>query len=101
MSMSEILRLKKRLRTLLSEDGVLKTLARGCDKLSAYASYPLRKMELRGSSFDFLGRSFEYFCHHYNATWRNERCVEIALAKEKLAEYTGKRILEVGNVTPY
>lgn len=48
--------------------------------------------------FRFGNDEFEYFYHPYNFTWLNERCVEIPLAREVLARYRGKRILEIGNV---
>jgi len=49
-------------------------------------------------TFVFQGREYRYFHHHYNATWKNERAVEIPIVRRVL-EDTGKaRILEVGNV---
>ena len=51
--------------------------------------------------FIFKGKRYRYFRHPYNSTWLNEREVEIALARKKLQEYRGHRILEVGNVTPH
>ena len=49
-------------------------------------------------AFDLGGRRYDYFWHDYNMTWRNERCVEVPLARALLAEFTGARVLEVGNV---
>jgi hypothetical protein len=46
----------------------------------------------------FHDRRYAYFAHPYNATWRNERAVEIPLAREFLARFPGGVGLEVGNV---
>lgn len=48
--------------------------------------------------FIFHGIKYKYFYHLYNFTYRNERCVEIAIAKNKIKENNGKKVLEVGNV---
>lgn len=48
--------------------------------------------------FKFRGNKYPYFRHPHNRTWVNERIVEVALGLSALAEYRGKRILEVGNV---
>lgn len=50
------------------------------------------------ASFRMDEKNYPYFWHGYNMTWRNERCVEVAVAQEVLEEFRGKRILEVGNV---
>ncbi len=44
------------------------------------------------------GKRYPYFCHPYNGAGLNERTVEIAIARELIREYSGRRILEVGNV---
>jgi len=49
-------------------------------------------------SFVLVGRRHNYFWHDYNMTWRNERCVEVAIARAELAAAAGRRVLEVGNV---
>jgi len=49
-------------------------------------------------SFLLDGRRYDYFWHDYNMTWRNERCVEVAIARAELAAASGRRVLEVGNV---
>ena len=48
--------------------------------------------------FTFRGQRFEYFVHPYNATWRNERSLEIPLARHMLEKYAPTDVLEVGNV---
>lgn len=37
----------------------------------------------------------------YNASWSNERAIEIPLAQERIRQAAGKRILEIGNVLAY
>lgn len=44
------------------------------------------------------GKTYHYFYHKYNYTWRNERTVEIAIVWDIIKKYQGKAILEVGNV---
>jgi hypothetical protein len=48
-------------------------------------------------SFKFQGRQYRYFIHPYNATWRNERAVEIPIVWEIVKKNQGKNILELGN----
>lgn len=51
-------------------------------------------------SFVFQGRTYRYFYHRYNTTWKNERAVEIPIIWHIVIENyrRGKKILEVGNV---
>ena len=49
-------------------------------------------------TYAFQGASYRYFNHRSNATWRNERCVEIPIVWKMLEEQQGKEVLEVGNV---
>jgi hypothetical protein len=44
------------------------------------------------------GREYPYEVHAYNATWRNERAVELALAFDMLRAQPARDVLEVGNV---
>jgi len=44
------------------------------------------------------GKTYHYFYHKYNHTWRNERTVEIPIVCDLIKKYQGKAILEVGNV---
>lgn len=56
-----------------------------------------RVVPIRHESFCVAGRSFPYFVHPHNVTWRNERAVEIPLAIDFLSRCSG-RGLEFGNV---
>lgn len=48
--------------------------------------------------FEFRGQSYRYFWHTSNATWRNERAVEIPVVRGAMAGVPAERTLEVGNV---
>jgi hypothetical protein len=74
---------------------------RGADKLWVYASSPLVAARRRAATFECMGETYPYFTHPYNATWRNERAVEIPIALRFLAQNQGQRVLEVGNVLSY
>lgn len=49
-------------------------------------------------TFSALGRTYTYFYHLYNITWKNERAIEIAVAQDFLATHPSTSTLEVGNV---
>ena len=49
-------------------------------------------------TFELGGQRYQYFCHRYNLTWRNERIVEIPVVWQHVQRFAGKRTLEVGNV---
>ena len=53
------------------------------------------------AEFEFEDKSLPLLYHRYNMTWANERAVEVPIAAEFLRRFAGKRVLEVGNVTPY
>ncbi|MBX9852896.1 MAG: DUF268 domain-containing protein [Cytophagaceae bacterium] len=48
--------------------------------------------------FHFNNKTYTYFFHSYNSTWRNERVVEIPIIQEIIKTHQGKNILELGNV---
>jgi len=54
--------------------------------------------QLHRGTFRLDGRDFPYVVHPYNPTWRNERIVELAVARDALERHRGERILEVGHV---
>jgi SAM-dependent methyltransferase len=49
-------------------------------------------------TFSFQGNTFACFYHRYNMTWAGERAIEIPIARSYLEQYSGRNILEVGNV---
>lgn len=68
------------------------------NKLIAY--YGVRLTRTPGK-FDFQGRTYTYFWHCYNSTWRNERAVEIPIVWELVSKADPAAVLEVGNVLSY
>jgi SAM-dependent methyltransferase len=60
--------------------------------------YWIVRLSSRPSTFKFRGKSYRYFWHRYNATWRNERTIEISIARGFLAGIPPDRVLEIGNV---
>jgi hypothetical protein len=49
-------------------------------------------------SFTFNKDSYKYFYHSFNATYCNERMVEIPIIKKIIKNNKNKKILEIGNV---
>lgn len=60
--------------------------------------YDYYKIFKPSGTFAFQGETYNYLCHKYNRTWRNERAVEVPIVWEILRKHHGKKILEVGNV---
>jgi SAM-dependent methyltransferase len=60
--------------------------------------YWLVRLSGRPSAFTCRGKSYRYFWHRYNATWRNERAVEIPIGRSFLAGVPPEKVLEIGNV---
>jgi hypothetical protein len=97
----ELRRVIRRYRSISSERGVAEVVRKGAAKTYVYASYPIHRRLHRSRMFTFQERRYACFVHHYNATWRNERTVEIPLAMDFLKRTTGGDGLEVGNVLSY
>ena len=53
--------------------------------------------------FDASGKTYPYFAHPYNRTWRNERCIELPMILDAIqaANNHGGAILEAGCVLPH
>ncbi|HET7101650.1 MAG TPA: hypothetical protein VFJ52_10905 [Terriglobia bacterium] len=60
--------------------------------------YWLVRLSSWPSTFTFRGESYRHLWHRYNATWRNERAVEIPIARGFLAGIPAEKVLEIGNV---
>jgi len=60
--------------------------------------YWLVRLSSRPSSFTFRGKSYRYFRHRYNETWRNERAVEVPIARGFIEGLPPEKVLEIGNV---
>jgi hypothetical protein len=63
--------------------------------------YWLVRLTGRPSSFTFRGQSYRYFWHRYNSTWRNERAIEIPIARSFLDGVSPDKVLEIGNVVSH
>jgi hypothetical protein len=88
-------RLKWGLR-MMGVSGTLRTvLIRIFDSTLAYYFYKLFHSK---NTFSFCGGNYHYFYHTYNATWRNERSIEISIVQRILEKHSGVAVLEVGNV---
>lgn len=61
-------------------------------------SHLFQRNTLGRQTFRFAGGRYEYFCHPYNTTWRNERAVEVPIALRALHGVDPAETLEVGNV---
>jgi hypothetical protein len=93
----EIRRLRQSLAFHLAERGVGGVASEALDLARSYVTYPFLKGRWEREPLRFQGRSIPYARVSYNRAWRNERSVELALARDFLAQ-TGGRTLEVGNV---
>jgi len=89
--------LQKRAGKSLRKRGFLKSIYVGIKLFTGLYYYKMFK----SGTFRFLGRNLKYFYYPYNATWRNERAIEIPIAISFLRQYRGKKVLEIGNVLSY
>jgi hypothetical protein len=71
--------------------------SRAIRKAAVVAAVPQASLTIGRRSFDSPFGPLRYLVHHYNPTWRNERCIEVPLARAFIAEQGGNG-LEVGNV---
>lgn len=67
-------------------------------KIIAYLLWLYYKLFHSTKQFTFQGKSYHYFYHPYNYTWFGERAVEIPIFWPIVKQYSGKNVLEVGNV---
>lgn len=74
---------------------------KGLDKLIVYLQAPWKRRSFATKSFPFDGQQLQYAAHSYNATWRNERAIEVPVLIDFLQRHKGKKILELGNVARY
>jgi len=71
------------------------------DLIDTFYHYFLTKVYKKfGKSFKFKfnNKTYKYFYHDYNFTWRSERAIEIPIILQEIIKNKNKRILEVGNV---
>jgi len=99
--MAEFSRLVRRYKDLAQSESVGQLMGRAIDKLGVYARTPIKRATFARQTFKYNNKEFNYAAHPYNATWRNERAVEVPIMLDFLTEHHGKRLLEVGNVSTY
>ena len=84
-----------RTKEALGEKNIFKVIFDGIKLAIEYSHYKFLKAK---QTFNLGGTSFQYFYYPYNATWRNERAVEIPIVWALVKKYKNKNILEIGNV---
>lgn len=85
-------------RHVLRAEGFLGLLRRMSDKVfSSAIEYPLCLLTSR-ETFRYDDNDLAYYIDRYNTTWRNERCLELAIVLNLLARTRPKDVLEIGNV---
>ncbi len=87
-----------RARREVNSRGVLGTALFFADLVVEQVRLPLLRRRRASARFSFAGEEIPYFYHYFNQTWRNERCLEIAIARHVLDDGEPGRMLEVGNV---
>ena len=94
----ELRRLADSARFHFGERGVRGVADEVADIGRAYVTYPFARRARSGRTLAIGGREIPYMLHHYNRAWRNERTVELTLAKSYLDETSPGTTLEIGNV---
>lgn len=101
--LSKLSKILARANFLRNENGLVYIISLGTKlmykKLESYFLYYLIYKPFKSSHiFTFNNKTYKYFYHPYNTTWRNERIIEIPIILEILKNYKGANVLEVGNV---
>jgi hypothetical protein len=94
---TELLRSVSTVRESINSDGLVATAGRVAGVAGAQLTAPLIRSRRQGNRLEFRGDLLPYTFSRYNNSFRNERTVEISIAKWFLAKGSG-RLLEVGNV---
>jgi len=90
-------RVAARTKKMLREDGIRATSSFFALQAWEHATLPLLRRRRADERFSFDGAELRYDYSFYGQTWRNERTIEVAIARHFLADAPG-RMLEVGNV---
>ncbi|WP_116708726.1 SAM-dependent methyltransferase [Actinomycetospora cinnamomea] len=94
----EASRVVKRARRMLDEDGAAHTTRFFAGQAWEHATLPLLRRRRADARFPYDGDELPYEYSLYGQTWRNERTIEVAIARHFLAAGELGRMLEVGNV---
>ena len=90
-----------RAKRAYKEEGIYSVISYQIIKLFAWLMHYYYKILKQPSrTFTFKGKTYNYFCHRYSTTWRNERAVEVPIIWKIVtrSKSQGMHILEVGNV---
>jgi hypothetical protein len=85
-------------RESIRKKGVLAAATLVASTAASQLAFPVIAARRRDRRFTFQGEQLPYTLHRYNCTYRNERTVEISIARWFLAAGRTGRMLEVGNV---
>lgn len=91
-------RLLDRAATIWATRGIGAVVRQAWAKAIVVGVCPVLKLLYGGRTFKFHGVALRLWIHPYNCTWRNERCIEIAVAKHFVKGVAGECGVEVGNV---
>ncbi|MDD7922510.1 methyltransferase domain-containing protein [Actinomycetospora chibensis] len=94
----EATRVWNRANKMVREDGAGRTAGFFAGQAWEHATLPLLRRRRAEARFTFDGAELPYEYSLYGQTWRNERTIEIAIARHFLAARDAGRMLEVGNV---
>ncbi|HYS35419.1 MAG TPA: hypothetical protein VEO01_07250 [Pseudonocardiaceae bacterium] len=94
---TELLRSVGTVRESINNDGLAAAAGRVAGVAGAQLAVPLIRTRRQHNRLEFRGDLLPYTFARYNNSFRNERTVEISIAKWFLAKSSG-RLLEVGNV---
>lgn len=68
------------------------------EKITDLLDFYYKTIFLSKRTFTFQSRTYYYFYHPYNYTWKNERAIEIPIIWDIIRKNPNKKVLEVGNV---
>jgi hypothetical protein len=85
-------------RSAVRDRGLGFVIRRGADYAFSVCAAQYYARRTPRETFSALGRTYRYFYHLYNITWKNERAVEIAIALDFVDHHPSTNMLEVGNV---
>jgi hypothetical protein len=66
--------------------------------INILTAFYYRHLKRNKLTFTYHGKTYSYFYHSYNTTWKNERSLEVPIIWGMVEENRDKRILEIGNV---
>lgn len=94
----EVGRVVNRIGKMVRSAGVAPTVRFLAGLAAEYIAYPRMRRRRALARVSFDGEELPYAYHLYSQTWRNERCLELAIAKHFLKDRPAGHMLEVGNV---